>query len=119
MLAFVEPCLGIICACLPTIRPIFGKPFSELIGSVFSSKHSVKDSQQSGSTDPASEHRPSVGYPVRLRPEGGWVELQEREAVEGMGPGKGFGASEREVELEKGRGRTTRGHLEGFHDGEV
>lgn len=79
----------------------------------------MKDSQRSGSTNPASEHRPSVGYPVRLRPQEGWIELQEREAIEGMGAGKGFRASERVVDVEKGRGRTMRGDLEGFHEGEV
>lgn len=118
MLAFVEPCLGIICACLPTIRPIFDKPFSGLLGSIFNSKTSVKDSQRSASTNPVSEHRHSVGYPVRLRPEDGWMELQEREAVEQMGAGKGFRAREREIEVESGRG-TTRGDLEGFYHGEV
>ncbi|KAI4127061.1 MAG: hypothetical protein LQ347_004750 [Umbilicaria vellea] len=117
MLAFVEPCLGIICACLPTMRPVFGKPFIGSISSIFSSKHSVKDSQRDGSTNPASEHRPSVGYPVRLRPEEGWMELQERDAVEQMGAVKGFRASERGVDVEKGRGSTMRGDLEGFHEG--
>ncbi|KAA6412448.1 MAG: hypothetical protein FRX48_03439 [Lasallia pustulata] len=121
MLAFVEPCLGIICACLPTMRPIFGKHasglFSNMFSNMFSSKRSVKDSQQSGSTNAASDDRPSVGYPVRLRPEEGWMELQEREAVDHMGAGKGVRASEREIGVETGRGGTRRGDLEGFHEG--
>ena len=117
MLAFVEPCLGIICACLPTMRPIFGKHASEVFSNIFSNKHSVKNSQQSGSTNAASDHRPSVGYPVRLRPEEGWMELQEREAVDHTGEGKGVRASERDVGVETGRGGTRRGDLEGFHEG--
>lgn len=69
--------------------------------------------------DPASVHRPSVGYPVRLRPEEGWMELQEREAFEQMGAGKGLSANEREVGVERGREVTARGDLEGFREGFV
>lgn len=47
------------------------------------------------------------------------MELQERDAVEQMGAVKGFRASERGVDVEKGRGSTMRGDLEGFHEGGV
>ena len=59
----------------------------------------MKDSQRSGSTNAALEHRPSVG----------WIELQERGLVE---DGKGLRASEREVEVDRAWGKGSRGDLE-------
>ena len=47
------------------------------------------------------------------------MELQEREAFEQMGAGKGLSANEREVGVERGREVTARGDLEGFREGFV
>ena len=103
MLALVEPCLGIICACLPVMRPLFGSIFGGVVSNVFSNKHSTK-----GSNDSRSTH-----------PENGWIELGGQDPqrfVSKIHGGKELQSKELEQELSMvpSTGIQVRSDLESF-----
>ena len=84
LLALIEPCLGIVCACLPVMRPLFGRVscgfFASVFGSVFSSKNSHKNSQNSNSTKASSTDPHSDVYPLRQKPDTEWMELAPQDS---------------------------------------
>ena len=49
MLAFVEPCLGIICACLPVMRPFFKWAFGGMFRIRFTGNKFIDESTQPAS----------------------------------------------------------------------
>ena len=78
LLALVEPCLGIICACLPVMRPLFSSIYVHVTRSVFSSKNSKNSTDSSGSRTyrtHSSSNLKSDTHALRTQPESGWMEL--------------------------------------------
>ena len=45
MLALVEPCIGIVCACIPVLRPVFRPIFTKVSSRLSSSKRSTPNGQ--------------------------------------------------------------------------
>ena len=81
MLALVEPCLGIICACLPVMRPIFTHIHTTL-STRRSTRRTAKSSQLSSNATNTSNGSNPVPEVIPLRkpiPGRGWMELGTQE----------------------------------------